>query len=133
MTFELTEARQILAGTPASLQAQLSGLSDGWLWTDEGEGTCFLTGRRTFLGYIGHLWSHGLDYHAREAEMKRIYEGAPDAASLIGHRGIDYVVVGPREREAARSPSGPRLNESFFQRYTKVGEAGEYRLYKTRP
>jgi hypothetical protein len=93
----------------------------------------FLTGRRTFIGYTGHLWSHGLDYRAREAEMRRIYEGAPDAASLIGHRGIDYVVVGPREREAARSGSGPRLNESFFQRYTKVGEAGEYRLYKTRP
>jgi hypothetical protein len=25
------------------------------------------------------------------------------------------------------------LNESFFERYRKVGEAGAYRLYKTKP
>ena len=39
MTFELGEARQILSGTPRSLEAQLSGLSDAWLSADEGEGT----------------------------------------------------------------------------------------------
>ena len=92
----------------------------------------FLTGRRTFLGYIGHLWSHGLDYQQRELEMRRVYEGAPDAAAVIERNRIDYVVLGPPEREEARRRGG-RLNESFFQRYTKVGEAGEYRLYKTRP
>ncbi len=92
----------------------------------------YLTGRRTYIGYIGHLWSHGIDYAAREAEMRRIYTGAPDAVSLIERSGIEYVVVGPLER-AELLRSSARVNETFFQRYTKVGETGEYRLYKTRP
>jgi hypothetical protein len=36
----------------------------------------YLTGRRTFLGYPGHVWSHGIDYLPREAELKRIYSGS---------------------------------------------------------
>ena len=92
----------------------------------------YLTGRRTFAGYDGHLWSHGIDYGERMNELKRIYTGAADAASLIERRGVEYVVVGPIER-AEMLKSRSQVNESFFQRYQKVGEAGEYRLYKTRP
>jgi len=92
----------------------------------------YLTGRRTFLGYPGHVWSHGIDYGPREAELKRIYTGAADAPALIERAGIEYVVVGPLEREEMRQ-RGLALNESFFARYRKVGEAGAYRLYKTKP
>ncbi|MGB8509150.1 MAG: hypothetical protein WCD76_12255, partial [Pyrinomonadaceae bacterium] len=90
----------------------------------------YLSGRRTFLGYPGHLWSHGIDYASREAELRRIYAGAPDAAALIEKGGIEYVVVGPLEREEM-SKTGQRINEAFFANFTKVGEAGAYRLYKT--
>jgi hypothetical protein len=92
----------------------------------------YLTGRRTFLGYPGHVWSHGIDYSAREAELKDIYAGAADAQSLIAKEGIEYVVVGPLEREEMRQ-RGVALNESFFARFAKVGEAGGYILYKTKP
>jgi hypothetical protein len=92
----------------------------------------YLTGRRTFLGYPGHVWSHGIDYTPREAELKRIYMGTADAPALIERAGIEYVVVGPLEREEMRK-YGLMLNESFFARYRKVGEAGGYRLYKTKP
>jgi hypothetical protein len=92
----------------------------------------YLTGRRTFVGYPGHLWSHGIDYAGREAELKRIYAGGADAAALVEGRGIEYVVVWPPER-ADPAKTAVRVNESFFKRYTKVGEAGGYRLYKTRP
>ncbi|HZI17859.1 MAG TPA: hypothetical protein VEY09_04620 [Pyrinomonadaceae bacterium] len=92
----------------------------------------YLTGRRAFLGYAGHLWSHGLDYSAREADLKAIYAGGPGAARLLSERGIDYAVVGPLVRdELARL--GVAVNEKFFERFEKVGEVGEYRLYKTRP
>ncbi|HYE13188.1 MAG TPA: hypothetical protein VD968_01970 [Pyrinomonadaceae bacterium] len=90
----------------------------------------YMTGRRTFLGYPGHIWSHGLDHTGRERELKSIYAGGPDASALIASNRIQYVVVGPLEREEMRK-YGLRINETFFQRYTKVGEAGEYRLYKT--
>lgn len=92
----------------------------------------YLTGRRTYLGYPGHVWSHGIDYGPREAVLKRIYMGAADAPALIERAGIEYVVVGPLEREEMRK-YGLMLNESFFARYREVGEAGGYRLYKTKP
>jgi hypothetical protein len=92
----------------------------------------YLTGRRTFLGYPGHVWSHGINYYEREAELKRIYSGAADAAALVERAGIEYVVVGPLEREEL-GRQGVTINESFFGRYRKVGEAGGYRLYKTKP
>jgi hypothetical protein len=92
----------------------------------------YLTGRRTFLGYPGHVWSHGIDYAPREAALKRIYAGSADAPALIERAGIEYVVVGPLEREEMRK-YGLNVNESFFARYRKVGEAGAYHLYKTKP
>ena len=84
----------------------------------------FLTGRRSLLGYPGHIWTHGLDYVAREREIKSFYAGARNADSLIREYGIDYAVVGPHERNI--SP----VNDQFFSRFSKVGEIGEYRLYK---
>src|SRR6185369_571602 len=60
----------------------------------------FLTGRRSLMGYPGHIWTHGLEFMQREGEIKRIYLGAPDA-------------------------------EQFINRFQKVGEVGEYKLYKT--
>ena len=92
----------------------------------------YLTGRRTFLGYPGHVWSHGLNFERREAEMKRIYAGGADASSLIVNNGIEYVVVGPLERAELKT-KGVTVNDSFFKRFEKVGGAGEYSLYKTRP
>jgi hypothetical protein len=92
----------------------------------------YLTGRRTFLGYPGHVWSHGIDYFAREAELKRIYTGSADAPALIERAGIEYVVVGPLER-AELGQKGVTVNEAFFSRYRRVGEVGAYRLYKTKP
>ncbi|HEX8635226.1 MAG TPA: hypothetical protein VF703_13850 [Pyrinomonadaceae bacterium] len=84
----------------------------------------YLTGRRALMGYAGHLWSQGIDYAPREAELKRMYAGAPDAESLMAKHGVDYVVVSPLERAAIP------VNELFFRRFTKVGETGGYSLYK---
>ncbi len=89
-----------------------------------------LSGRRSFLGYPGHLWTHGLEYQPREAIVQRIYAGAAGAAELLAREGIEYVVVGPLERDEMAS-RGKQVNESFFTQFKKVGEVGDYRLYKT--
>jgi hypothetical protein len=86
----------------------------------------FLTGRRSLMGYPGHIWTHGLEFMRREGEVKRMYLGAPDANQLINDFGIDYAVIGPHERMVAP------VNEAFFSRFQKVGEVGEYKLYKIR-
>jgi hypothetical protein len=84
----------------------------------------FLTGRRSLMGYPGHIWTHGLDYGPRETEIKRIYAGAPDAESLLAKYRVDYVVIDPQEHSLMT------VNAAFFSRYPEVGSIGEYHLYK---
>ena len=86
----------------------------------------FLTGRRSLMGYPGHIWTHGLEFMQRETEIKRIYLGTPDADQLMRKHGVDYAVIGPLERLVVR------VNDEFFSRFEKVGQVGEYSLYKIR-
>src|SRR5215213_4938842 len=84
----------------------------------------FLTGRRSLMGYPGHIWTHGLQFVQREGEIRRIYLGAPDAEQLIRKYGIEYLVVGPQE--SIVTP----VNDGFVSRFQKLGEVGDYQLYK---
>jgi hypothetical protein len=84
----------------------------------------FLTGRKSLMGYPGHIWTHGLEFAQREGDIKRIYSGAPSADQLLKDYDIDYAVVGPLERLVMP------VNEQFFSRYEKVGDVGGYQLYK---
>jgi hypothetical protein len=86
----------------------------------------FLSGRRSLMGYPGHIWTHGLEFVQRESEIRRIYAGSPDAEPLIRRYGIQYAVVGPQERRVTQ------VNDQFFSRFEKVGAVGEYTLYKIR-
>ncbi len=49
----------------------------------------FLTGRRSLMGYPGHIWTHGLEFAPREAEIKRVYAGAPDADAVLRKYHVD--------------------------------------------
>ena len=84
----------------------------------------FLTGRRSLMGYPGHIWTHGLDYVKREAEIKRAYSGTTDAVEIMRRYGIEYVVLGPHERNVMN------VNEPFFSKFQLMGDVGGYRLYK---
>ncbi|MEP6743704.1 MAG: hypothetical protein ABJB61_14495 [bacterium] len=84
----------------------------------------FLTGRRSLMGYPGHIWTHGLDYTQRESEIRRIYAGGSDAPVLLQKYGVQYAVVGPHERELMN------VNDRFFSGFQVIGEVGGYRLYK---
>jgi hypothetical protein len=87
----------------------------------------FLTGRRSLMGYPGHIWTHGLEFVQREGEIKRIYLGMPDADQLLRKHGVEYAVIGPHEKVITP------VNEAFFSsRFQKVGEVGGYALYKIR-
>ncbi|HEX8891463.1 MAG TPA: hypothetical protein VF779_20110 [Pyrinomonadaceae bacterium] len=89
----------------------------------------YLTGRRTVMGYPGHIGSHGIKYDDRQREVERIYAGTPDADALMKKYGIEYVVTGPQER-SFMSQWRTTVNELFFSHFQLVGEIGEYRLYK---
>jgi uncharacterized membrane protein len=76
------------------------------------------------LGYPGHVWTHGLEFGPREAEIKKVYAGAPDAGTILKRYGVNYIVVGPIERNMMN------VNEQFFSRLQLAGEVSGYRLYK---
>jgi hypothetical protein len=87
----------------------------------------FLTGRRSLMGYPGHIWTHGLDFGPRETDIKKIYSGSPDAVGLLAKYGVDYVVIDPQENSVMT------VNTAFFSRYREVAKIGEYHLYKITP
>jgi hypothetical protein len=86
----------------------------------------FLTGRRSLLGYPGWMWSRGLDYSGRSADIERIYSGAPGADALLRKYSVDYVLVGPMELASFK------VNEQFWSRYKTLSQAGAYRVYQIR-
>jgi len=85
----------------------------------------FLTGRRSLLGYEGWMWSRGLTYPQRAADIVSIYSGAADAERLLKQYHVEYVLIGPAELATGK------VNESFWARRHKVSESGSYRLYKS--
>jgi hypothetical protein len=84
----------------------------------------FLTGRRSLMGYPGHVWTHGLEFGPRESEIRKVYAGSADAVVILRKYDIEYAVVSPLEANIMN------VNEQFFSSFQLVGEVGEYRLYK---
>lgn len=81
-----------------------------------------LAGRRSFLGYPRRVWSHGFDSSEREAEVACVYSGCGDARHILDRHAIDYIVVGPPERESLQ------LNEQFLGQFPVELDTGGYRL-----
>lgn len=81
-----------------------------------------LAGRPILRGDTAWLWSHGYEFADREADVKAIYSGNPEARSLIAYYGIDYIYFGPRERE-----DGGR--GSFFEAFPKLYHSPNIAIY----
>jgi hypothetical protein len=82
-----------------------------------------LAGRRSLLGYTGHIYSQGLDPGTREQDIADVYGGGPGDLARLRAWGVGYVVVGPRERSLGVSPD-------FVRGLPLVGETDGYRLYR---
>jgi hypothetical protein len=85
-----------------------------------------LSGRRSLMRYVGHLSSYGIDYEEREKELQRIYEGSALADSFLRKNNIEYVLISPEETAALT------VKKDFFEKYPKIAEAGEYKVYKVK-
>jgi hypothetical protein len=86
----------------------------------------YLTGRRTVVGYLGHIWSQGLDAGSRDEDVKKIYAGSPDAAELRKRYGVDFMVEGPHERAM------DAFDARALRALPVVAQRGTYRLYRVR-
>ena len=91
-------------------------------------GPVALSGRRSLMGYAGHLWSHGIDYRAREEDLQQILTGTDEAATLLAKYRIEYVLIGPAEM--ALSP--PACLSCFSARYPVIFEVAGTRLFHIR-
>jgi hypothetical protein len=84
-----------------------------------------LSGRQSVMGYPGHLWTHGIDYTQREADVLSVYRGGQGPADTLSRVKVDYLMVGPVERSQFQA------DENFIaSRYPLVIDHGEYRVYQ---
>ncbi|MAF80402.1 hypothetical protein CL628_00125 [bacterium] len=79
-----------------------------------------LTGRPRYLGYAGHVWSHGINGYTREQALANLYEGRADN---LPEGVARYIVVSPAER--AIYP-----NLVIKPTWQLVSEQGPYQLYR---
>jgi uncharacterized membrane protein len=87
-----------------------------------------LAGRSVLMSYPGWLWSYGINYTQREADLARIYGGGPQALDLLRHYHADYVVIGPSER----SNFHPNL-DYFGAQFRLVLHTANYAIYAVPP
>jgi len=86
-----------------------------------------LTGRRSVMGYPGHLWTHGIEYQAREAEVATIYRGGTEIEEIFSRLKVDYLIISPVERAKFV------VDESFFEnRYRRIIDHAGYHVYQIR-
>ncbi len=86
-----------------------------------------LSGRRSAMGYPGHLWTHGLDYAQRELDVKTIYKGGAQMTEPLSRLGVDYVIVGPAERAELG------VDETYFGNlYPVTIDYAGYRVYQVK-
>jgi len=85
-----------------------------------------LAGRAVVLGYPSHVYSHGIDPSAVEADIEKMYRGEEEAVSLLKQHGVDFVLVGPRERN--------RYGETveWLERYETFARVGGNVVYDVR-
>lgn len=84
-----------------------------------------LTGRNIHCGSPSYLYFHGLDYQEQATAAEWMYEQPERYSDLFRVYGIDYVLVGPHERQRYAVDEG-YLEEHF----SCVYESGTIKLFR---
>ena len=58
-----------------------------------------LCGCKMVEGYAGHLFSHGIDYEARDEELKAMMMGAPQWRAIANDLNVRYLFWGTRGKK----------------------------------
>lgn len=86
-----------------------------------------LAGRPVVRGVTSWLWSHGYEFREREADVRRIYAGLPDALELLRYYGVDYVYLGDAERQDLKADA-----RFFDERFLVVYRGASITIYDAR-
>lgn len=66
-----------------------------------------LQGRKVVLGYPGHLWTQGFDYHEEEAKLQRLMRGEADWRQAAEALRVRYIFWGREEQTNYPNSSKP--------------------------
>ncbi len=96
---------------------------------DNNSAVAALSGRRAVSGYPGWTYDLGLsDWYVRQTASQQILAGTPDAAANVARFGVDYVVIGPKERIYDSA------SDAYWTAHGTVAFiAGAYTIYRTAP
>ncbi len=83
-----------------------------------------LAGRRVMMSFPFFLWTWGIDHAQRERDLRAIYGFAPDAPELLSKYGVDYVVIGPAERQDLGANVA-----AYRARYPSVIRTANYEMF----
>jgi hypothetical protein len=83
-----------------------------------------LTGRRLVVGYTTWLRTQGLDYAEQERDVRAILRFDPGTPALLAEHAVDYVAIGPWEREELHADEG-----SFRERYLAAAETEHWAVF----
>jgi hypothetical protein len=84
-----------------------------------------LAGRSVLVGYPGWLWTRGINYQEREANLKSFYQNPDRDGELLKDYPIKYILFD----DAVRYDFNAEKSK-FDQIFNKVFESGDYVLYK---
>jgi hypothetical protein len=111
---EINKAEVLLAGQDENL---------GLVIAPEYEHPALLLGHKLYMGYTGHVWSHGYNYGAREALLNRYFSGDESVVADFAREQVQLIYQGPFEirRESGWKPA---------KGLRKVGQALDHELYQ---
>ncbi|MBI5635533.1 hypothetical protein HY993_01050 [Candidatus Micrarchaeota archaeon] len=83
-----------------------------------------LAGRSNYLGYSGWLWTHGINWRPRAAQVQEMLEGRDNAVSLIKENNLSYALV-------QKNFGSQKIDYAFFEKnFAKIRETQNYFVYK---
>ena len=94
--------------------------------------TVVLSGRQSLMRYPGHLSSYGINYREREDDVKKMYQGGPEADRLFQKYNIEYVVITPEEEYYLNQNGNIKPNLEYFNKFPVIAESGKYKAYKVK-
>jgi len=86
-----------------------------------------LSGRRVLMSFPGWMWSQGADTKQREQDLRAILALSPTARELIAKYRVDFVVIGPNEKDKL----GANL-DGYRRSFPTAVRSGNYDVFDVR-
>jgi hypothetical protein len=123
-TYRMLDAEQVQLGEAVAAATPAHAIFlDGM---DNHDPVQMIAGRTLYVGYANWLWAEGQPYVPRQTEALEMLRWAPNAEALLAARRIDFVVIGPDERQQGANET------AYSERFPVVVSTKSYRVYDVR-